>query len=633
MRGFTRRTFLSQAAAGIAVALLPACPKSKSTSAQGASRDGVRFVQVVAHEDDDLLFMNPDLLESIQSGHPTITIFVTSGEAAPSDAAAGAAYAAQRQAGSRAAYAAMAGVPDAWTAGVLDIDATHHVESFVLDGKPSVQLVFVDLPEDADPLVPGGTHSLVRLHDQAAELASFVPVGTRLPAPSRYTKEALVGALAALFARFEPTVLRSQDTLPDARRVASKLWQPYHDHPDHVMTALLVDEAARIYRDSPKHPAVVQLQYRDYNIGQMPNNLGAEQQAAKIAAFATYVQHDANAGATANEGWKRAMYYRWPRGTTWAARDGTDRVHAFAVYAGELVTWQRARDGAWSKPVPIGSRSPLAPGISVASDPRGVLHVVARTLAGDPTIVTMAQTAEGTWPDAWRDLGTPNNDDQRAQIGTPVVTGTRTGVAVFVRNASGGVSGMELAAAGDAPIAWTDHGGSDVQDQPCAIATATGTIALFASTRSGVIAWTQPQAGAPLVIETDFASVPPAGMPVVATTSDGRLHVFYRGEGGAVIGCTREPAGAWGAPAVVAGDRLVLFGRDGTTGVMMAPRPAGGALGAWALFDGELADYPMATLGPGGAIVVLGISPGGGLCVREQAGPDGAFGAWQTINA
>src|SRR4051812_26882424 len=38
------------------------------------------FVNVVAHEDDDILFMNPDLVGGIRAGAPTTTIFLTAGE-------------------------------------------------------------------------------------------------------------------------------------------------------------------------------------------------------------------------------------------------------------------------------------------------------------------------------------------------------------------------------------------------------------------------------------------------------------------------------------------------------------------------------------------------------------------------
>lgn len=56
-------------------------------------------LNVVAHEDDDLLFLSPDLLHNIQAGRCVRTVFVTAG-----DSGAGAGYWQGREAGSKAAY-------------------------------------------------------------------------------------------------------------------------------------------------------------------------------------------------------------------------------------------------------------------------------------------------------------------------------------------------------------------------------------------------------------------------------------------------------------------------------------------------------------------------------------------------
>ncbi|MFD0346121.1 PIG-L family deacetylase [Kitasatospora aburaviensis] len=78
----------------------PAAAESTSVNAS--------VVQIVAHQDDDLLFMNPDLLNSIRSGTKTTTIYVTAGESNRKPAEP---YARNRQVGVQLAYAAMAGVP------------------------------------------------------------------------------------------------------------------------------------------------------------------------------------------------------------------------------------------------------------------------------------------------------------------------------------------------------------------------------------------------------------------------------------------------------------------------------------------------------------------------------------------
>src|SRR5947209_1280724 len=68
------------------------------------------ILNIVAHEDDDLLFLSPDLLHNVQSGGKVRTIYMTAG-----DAGAAASYWQGRENGSRAAYAQMSGVANSWT--------------------------------------------------------------------------------------------------------------------------------------------------------------------------------------------------------------------------------------------------------------------------------------------------------------------------------------------------------------------------------------------------------------------------------------------------------------------------------------------------------------------------------------
>ena len=75
-------------------------PASAAVSCEAGS-----VVNVVAHPNDDLLFLGSDLVSSVQSGACVRTVFVTAG-----DANRDAAYWQSREAGSLAAYAEMAGV-------------------------------------------------------------------------------------------------------------------------------------------------------------------------------------------------------------------------------------------------------------------------------------------------------------------------------------------------------------------------------------------------------------------------------------------------------------------------------------------------------------------------------------------
>ncbi|MEK6441511.1 PIG-L family deacetylase [Pseudonocardia sp. T1-2H] len=68
-----------------------------------------RNLSVVAHEDDDLIFLNPAIVQGIRRGSPTRTVYVTAGEF-NGNGTTREAYAGQRRDGECSAYASMAGV-------------------------------------------------------------------------------------------------------------------------------------------------------------------------------------------------------------------------------------------------------------------------------------------------------------------------------------------------------------------------------------------------------------------------------------------------------------------------------------------------------------------------------------------
>jgi LmbE family N-acetylglucosaminyl deacetylase len=66
-------------------------------------------LNVVAHPDDDLLFLSPDLLDALRSGDDVRTVYLTAGDAGRAQE-----YWRGRTLGVGAAYATLLGVPDAW---------------------------------------------------------------------------------------------------------------------------------------------------------------------------------------------------------------------------------------------------------------------------------------------------------------------------------------------------------------------------------------------------------------------------------------------------------------------------------------------------------------------------------------
>ncbi len=575
------RVLVALVLAGLVVACSARVPS-------GSVSSGPLSLQVVAHQDDDLLFMNPDLGDDIRSGRPVVTVYLTSGESNAKDVPG---YIAQRQAGVRAAYAAMAGVADDWRGSALPVDADHSVEQYELSARPEVKLIFVNLPEDH-----GGSHALRRLwadRSESVRATTLLPAGAQVPRRYRYTRYALLDVLLTLMTRFQPTVVRTQDSNPDT---AYPHWRPFHDHPDHLMTAKFTDEAAQLYRRSARQPVFVQVNYRDYNIETVPVNLDETQRRGKLDDFAEYRAHDPMVGDQQSyQDWPKRMYHRWPRGVSWVGKDERGVLRAFAVRGGQVSAWSR-RGPTWDVAtlVPPG---PLAPALSVATGRDG-MHVCGRRT--DDNSITCWNGGE------WTDLGSP---EPAVDVGTPFVLADSSGaVSVFVRTGRGGLARAGLDGG------WTDLGGAGLLDGLAAVDGPDG-VEVFAMTTSGVQRW---HGG----WDPAFPSVVPAAAPVVVGDV-----LLYRVAGSGEVAVSRRGAGGWGAPALVAGPGgsgqvagveqggLRLVGRDAAGKVAVARELPSGGMGPWVARGMETVDYPTVVADGGGA-VVLAIGPDGELAAE-----------------
>ncbi len=94
-----------------------------------------------AHEDDDLLFRVPDLVNDIQAGCAAQTVFLTAGDAGGSQT-----FWLNREAGIRASYAYMAGTADSWSYS-QPLIAGKQAHRFTLAGAPNVSVTFLCPPD------------------------------------------------------------------------------------------------------------------------------------------------------------------------------------------------------------------------------------------------------------------------------------------------------------------------------------------------------------------------------------------------------------------------------------------------------------------------------------------------------
>ena len=241
-----------------AVALLAACGDNALPDAAplGPARD----LAIVAHQDDDLLFMQPDLLDAVRAGSGVTTVYVTAGnDDRDLD------YAQKRYTGVMAAYAAMTEVPrEDWRCGWIEL-AGHAAEHCRL-AAANLSLVFLGYPD-------GGKHGEFASSLLALSQGRITGADTIADRSAHYDRDGLIATVAAAITATQPHTIR---TLEVAGTHGS-------DHSDHMLVgALAVLAHVRAGMEAEL------LSYRGYDITAEPPNDLAPNTAITSDAFARY---------------------------------------------------------------------------------------------------------------------------------------------------------------------------------------------------------------------------------------------------------------------------------------------------------------------------------------------------------
>ena len=592
-----------------------------------------QLVQVLAHPDDDILFMNPDLAAGIHNGQPTVSVYLTGGESSLPNPAE---YVAQRQEGTRAAYAHMAGVPNEWRRQTIPAGEHRMVELDELNARPDVRVVFLNLPEDNNPAASGGKHALTRLYNgEPGPVNTLVPSSGIVREPVSYNRPDVIDALAQLFAFFRPTAIRAQDSQPDSRYQTQ--WGDFHDHPDHVMSARFTHEATQRYLAEHPDAQAALVQYRDYNVADAPTDISQADQARKKDYFSAYAQHDSevNLGGSYKD-WTEHSYYRWTRGGSWAGRDSQGRLHAFAVFGSRLAHWSREASGMWQAPEILPTPEPLRPSVTVLRDNAGRLVLVAQSMDGKHVLVKR-QLADGSWPAQWDNAGNPREsqpgkDVSQTGVPTAVIDGDGQ-LVVLLKNPDGGVSARRQRSPGGWED-WTDLGGSDVQDGIAAVTDRHNVLHVFASSREQVLHWREQSPGSFEPARAPFRAIHPASAPAAVREPGGQVRVFVRTDDDGKLAAVddanpfwwQEPQrlgnpGGMTAPVINAregqtGPQSLVFVRNSAGGVSATRQDDGGA--GWTDLGGPVLDQPTAVVEGNGSITLLATGTDGRLLVNQD---------------
>jgi LmbE family N-acetylglucosaminyl deacetylase len=262
-----------------------------------ASTDAGRTLNIVAHADDDLLFLSPDLLHAIQANRTVRTVFLTAG-----DGGADADYWTSREAGILAAYAQMSGVANSWTQADAGI-AEHPIPLFTLSAHPSVSLAFMRLPDgNADGVGFPSTNGETLQKLWTDKISTI----NTIDGSSCYSKATLTSTLISLISSFRPDQINTQDylgTYGDG------------DHSDHHSVAYLVQTAVQQYTTPHRFTG-----YENYNTSIFPANVTGTDLTAKQKAFYAYAEDDVlvrNSTSSCYTEWLQRQYTvhpGWQRG-------------------------------------------------------------------------------------------------------------------------------------------------------------------------------------------------------------------------------------------------------------------------------------------------------------------------------
>ena len=286
-------------------------------------------VNIVAHEDDDILFMNPDILNSVIAGHRQVTVYLTSGNYRPDDYF----FARARENGAMDGYAKLLQIADAIKSNKLPSSANKLANSCANFSSPlsdnpgmvhwnvmplqfgnfTATVAATEGPNNEgasqDPYFMHPEVTLVFLRIDSSRDTGGSPVefdlqnkdyGTKYgnlselwrgaintvytsDGSATYTNAQLTDAIAAILAYESPSVVRTQDSLnpyvvdgPTAKQVVLSPGGPFpYDHSDHYYGALFARQGLSEYLANNNGAKPAYWIYTGYSID-VPGKLGVQ---------------------------------------------------------------------------------------------------------------------------------------------------------------------------------------------------------------------------------------------------------------------------------------------------------------------------------------------------------------------
>ncbi len=589
-------------------------PSGAGKTVARASLTETSVLHVVAHPDDDLFFMNPDLSRSVRAGTKVTTAYLTSGESDGRNEARGqhlkdpvqpadrASYAEARQNGIRGAYAQMAtgDRTSPWARKSVPTAGGGFAEVDVLVAKPQINLVWLQLRE-ARSINGENPDSLRGLWDgKTAALGAQLTSGSPVKQSFSYTKDQVVRTVAQVLERYKPTTIRLQDPTPG---MSEESGGTFIDHQDHMYGARFIQAAAERYARSTDRPHFSVQNYSGYHNTSLPSTLDPQTAEEKLRYLETYawVDHKDWCGSPAGCGdrktaarpagyrWSESIRYSRGDSTSWMAEGASGRLWAFAVLDGRMAYWSRSAPGAtWQGPELLPGTG-MDTGATAARLPDGRIAVFGTrtTLGATPQdygrdiVYSLQASPDGAFG-PWKTLGTPEVTDAAgtSAISGPSVAVDRTGrISVYVRDSKRTLRARAQAAPNGSFGAWQALGGTDLQGEPATAIDAAGRRHVYVATGTTVLAWIQQTPDSPLEGPLP-TGLPPTTVPLSVSPEGEGVRLFFRGPGSGVVRTTRATAGTPGpdlSPVVEAGGRAG-YGAVSVAGPLLAGRGSAGTV-------------------------------------------------------
>ncbi len=234
-------------------------------------------LNIVAHQDDDILFMNPDIQKYITAGLCVRTVYLTTGDGGNNSF-----YWLRRERGSEAAYSKMAGIDNFWVDRTVELDNGHYITASNPVGNDKILLLYMHLP---DGNLRGGGFKITNNESIEKLYNDSIPSIKALYGDSTYSTQSLTDSLLEIMATYHPSFI---NTLSDYNGTIIP------DHSDHIYTSKFVDRSyeAYMYQHYANILKIPIKHYIGYPVRQMDENVTGAELDSKFSTFLTYSKYD-----------------------------------------------------------------------------------------------------------------------------------------------------------------------------------------------------------------------------------------------------------------------------------------------------------------------------------------------------